>query len=316
MAIRVPGQSQSNQVGEIAAIIKAIESVPLSQPLEIISDSRYAIDGLTTHLQTWEDHGWIGIENAQFFHKAAYLLRRRTATTAFQWVKGHNGVEGNKQSDQLAREGAANPNPDVLDLNILDNFNVQGAKISSLTQALAYKGILERKPVLICQSSTENIEQARVAIKRLTGNDETDATIWMSMKKAPICPKIRQFLFKATHEVFKIGHFWSRIPNVAERHLCTTCGITESISHILIHCRSRPTRLIWRLAKGVWPHTNIPWPETDLGMILGCGCISVSQAIANPRQALVQNQKSTHLRGASHLLKILVSESAFLIWAL
>jgi len=136
------------------------------------------------------------------------------------------------------------------------------------------------------------------------------------MKKALIRPKIRQFLFKATHEVFKIGHFWSHIPNVAERRLCTTCGITESMSHILIHCRSRPTRLIWRLAKGVWPHTNIPWPKTELGTILGCRCISVSQAIVNPRQAPVQNQKSAHLRGASRLLKILVSESAFLIWAL
>ena len=137
MAVRVPGQSQSNQVSKIAAIIKAIESVPLSQPLEIISDSRYAIDGLTMHLQTWEDHGWIGIENAQFFRKAAYLLCHRTATTAFQWVKGHNSVEGNKQSDRLAREGAANPNPDILDLNIPDNFNVQGAKISSLTQSMS-----------------------------------------------------------------------------------------------------------------------------------------------------------------------------------
>jgi len=36
----------------------------------------------------------------------------------------------------------------------------------------------------------------------------------------------------------------------------------------------------------------------------------------NQRQAPVQNQRSAHLRGASHLLKILISESAFLIWVL
>ena len=95
----------------------------------------------------------------------------------FQWVKGHDGVEGNKQCDQLAKEGAANLTPADLDLNIPDNFNVQGAKISSLTQALAYKGILKRKPILIRQSPTENIEWARAAIKRFTGNDETDTTI-------------------------------------------------------------------------------------------------------------------------------------------
>ena len=315
-SIRVPGPTQSNQVGELAAIIKAVASVPLSQPLEIVSDSKYAIEGLTTHLQTWEDQGWVGIENAKFFSKAAYLLRRRTAITTFLWVKGHDGIEGNEQSDRLAKEGAAKPIPDNLDLSIPDNFNVQGAKISSLTQATAYKGILERKQILIRPSSSENIQRARDAIKRLTGNDETDATIWMNMKKAPLRPKIRQFLFKATHEVFKIGEFWSHIPAVSERHLCTTCRTTESMSHILIHCRSKPTRLIWRLAKEVWPHDNIPWLETDLGTILGCGCLSVSQANVNPGQAQGQNPRSAHLRGASRLLKILLSELAFLIWVL
>jgi len=89
-----------------------------------------------------------------------------------------------------------------------------------------------------------------------------------------------------------------------------------SMSHILIHCHSRPTRLIWKLTREAWPHTNMPWPETDLGMILGCGCLSVSQAIANQRQIPDQNPKSAYLRGASRLLKILISESAFLIWAL
>jgi len=136
------------------------------------------------------------------------------------------------------------------------------------------------------------------------------------MKTVPICPKIRQFLFKAMHEVFKIGDFWSCIPAVSECCLCSTCGTTEMMSHILIHCCSRPTRLIWRLAKEAWPHTNIPWPETNLGTILGCGCLSVSQAIANPRQPPDQNPRSAHLRGASCLLKILISELAFLIWAL
>ena len=88
------------------------------------------------------------------------------------------------------------------------------------------------------------------------------------------------------------------------------------MSHILIHCRSRPTHLIWKLTREAWPHANMPWPETDLGTILGCGCLSVSQAIANPRQIPDQNPKSAYLRGASRLLKILISELAFLIWAL
>jgi ribonuclease HI len=56
-AIRIPGREQSNQVGELGAIITAIEAVPINQPLKIISDSRYAIEGLTENLPHWEDKG-------------------------------------------------------------------------------------------------------------------------------------------------------------------------------------------------------------------------------------------------------------------
>src|SRR6266581_8499511 len=103
----------------------------------------------------------------------------------------------------------------------------------------------------------------------------------MSTRKAAIRPKIRQYLFKAMHEVFRIGDFWSHIQAVAERQFCATCGTTESMDHILIHCRCRPARQIWSLAKETWPHRNIPWPEIDLGTILGCGGLSVQQAINN-----------------------------------
>ena len=143
-ALRNPGKSQSNQVGEIAAVIAAIEMTPRNQPLKIFTDSKYTIDGLTTHLKTWEDQGWIAIKNADLFKKAAYLMKRRTAQTSFQWVKGHNGDEGNEGSDALAKEGADKAEPDPLNLDIPKEFDLQGAKLATLTQALAYKGIKEK----------------------------------------------------------------------------------------------------------------------------------------------------------------------------
>jgi len=82
-AIRVPRPTQSNQIGEIVAVIQAVASIPLSQPLEIVLDLKYVIEGLTSNLQNWEDQGWIGIKNGPFFQRAAYLLRRCTAVTTF-----------------------------------------------------------------------------------------------------------------------------------------------------------------------------------------------------------------------------------------
>ena len=63
--IRVPGAQQSNQVGELAAVIVAITSIAPFDPLTIITDSRYVIEGLTTHLSKWEVDSWIRVKWVQ-----------------------------------------------------------------------------------------------------------------------------------------------------------------------------------------------------------------------------------------------------------
>jgi len=95
LAFRVPGNHQSNQIGELAATVVAIQRTPHFYPLEIISDSQYVIKGLTEHLHHWEDRGWIRIQNIQLFQTAAFLLKRRSTRTCFTWVKGHNGTRKN-----------------------------------------------------------------------------------------------------------------------------------------------------------------------------------------------------------------------------
>ncbi|KAH9180214.1 hypothetical protein EDB89DRAFT_1840145 [Lactarius sanguifluus] len=49
-AVKVPGPFQSNQIGELVAVIAASESLPNYCKLTIITDSRYVIEGLTKHL--------------------------------------------------------------------------------------------------------------------------------------------------------------------------------------------------------------------------------------------------------------------------
>jgi len=157
--------------------------VPKFWPLKIVNDSQYAIDGLTMNLRKWEDHGWIGIKNAPHFKRAAYLLKHRTATTSFQWVKGHNGDEGNEGSDALAKEGANKEIPDMLELKVPKEYNLQGAKLATITQVLAYKGIQERTPVPIRPQAEINLQMAREAITTHLNTLETDAAIWQSLRK-------------------------------------------------------------------------------------------------------------------------------------
>ena len=312
-AIRIPGPSQSNQVGEIVAIIAAAEAVPINQPLKMITDSKYAIDGLTTHLGTWEDQGWIGIQNAPLFKKAAFLLRKRTAKTSFQWVKGHTGDQGNEESDKLAKEGAMKENIDTIDLTIPNDFDLQGAKLATLTQKRAYRGIKEKAKRRIRRATTENIQRTRTALLEHNGDEETDETIWRGLLNPTIRSKIRQFLYKSMHSTQKIGRYWENIPENEHRRLCRTCHATESMEHILTECEDPTVKTIWKLANDTWPHENIPWPNITLGMILGCGNLDPGRRLSIPNE---NNRLRKRYSGARRLLQILLSESAYLIWVL
>lgn len=313
-ALRVPGEDQSNQAGEIAAVILAVNTVPPSWPLKIITDSKYTINGLTKYLKEWEDHGWIGIRNRKLFKKAAHLLKRRTAPTSFQWTKGHDGNEGNEASDRLAKEGAMKETPDVLDLEIPKEYDLQGAKLAALTQAMAYAGIRERKPKHRRETTEENLKLTREAIEDYNGNIETDENLWKSLMNPDIRLKIRQFLWKAMHGTQKTGRFWVHINGLEERQWCQTCHTTETMAHILIYCQESAVRIIWEEAKNLWPHQEIPWPKISLGIILGIGAISIADTQNNaPRE---HQQIPVPKRAAARLMRILMTESAHLIWAI
>lgn len=228
-------------------------------------------------------------------------------------MKRHSGDEGNEGSDQLAKEGAEKEAPDELNLEIPKEFDLQGAKLATLSQAIAYKGILEKRGPYNRPATTNNLEIARIAIAEYTQKLETNETIWRGLQKPTIRIKIRQFLYKEMHETQKIGNFWSHIPGYEERQNCTTCQVPESMAHILTHCRATPVRAIWNLAREHWPHENPQWPNITLGMILGCGSIV---RISHPEPNNEENQGRRTETGAVRLLQILITESAHLIWVL
>jgi ribonuclease HI len=313
-AIKIPGNKQSNQIREIAAIIAAAESLLNYRKLTIITDSRYVIDGLTKHLKTWEDNGWINIKNTEFFKKAAYILKRRTAPTAFKWVKGHQGNLGNEESDKLAKEGAEKQAPDNFPLDIPSKFDLQGAKLATLTQAIAYRGIRERKPQITCPLTNRNLNLIRKAIQSFTNELETDETFWKSLRKHSIRIRVKQFLFKAINNTPMIGDKWTNIQGYKERSQCASCRTTENMSHILLTCNAPPVNRIWDLARQLWPHENLKWPDISYGTIIGCTCISAQE---DPQNARDRSEWTTYdQRGATCLLQITISEAAHLIWVL
>ncbi|KAL6300501.1 ribonuclease H-like domain-containing protein, partial [Sparassis latifolia] len=302
-ALRLPGPDQSNQAGEVAAILVATQITHMAAPLHIISDSLYAIDGLTTRLPGWENRGWIDISNKHLFRAAAAALRARAAPTTFEWTKGHSTSVGNNAADSLAGQAARKTSSDTINLTIPNRFNLTGARMASLTRRLAYRGIRMYRPYLQRRAATLQLDITRHAVNVACNRLPTDATIWRSIRSPDISRPIQDFLWKCLHGALRCGHFWDNIPGYEDRAMCTNCGSLDSIDHILTECSAPGQNLIWNLCAEFWAHKHLPWYKISIGTIMGCGAIRFS----------AQNARHP---GADRLYRILISEASYLIWKL
>ena len=308
-AIRIPGDEQSNQTGELAALVVALQLTDPITPLCCISDSRYVIDGLTKNLRDWEDKGWTGIANKKWFQAAMYQLHWKAAPTYFKWTKGHSGKHGNEQANHLANIGANKEEPDNIDISVPDNFNIQGMKLLTATQALVHAALVLPKTTTHTNTTVNNLILIRNALQNTTSNLETNSTIWSSIQNPDISKPIQSFLFCATHNSLCIGRYWHHIKNLEHREKCPQCNaITENLEHILIHCTSTEMNTIWNLASSLCQSSNIPWPQISLRLILGCGAIK-------PTTETPPGWWTTE-QACTQLLHILISESAHLIWVI
>ena len=310
----MPGKLQSNQIGELAATIVAIQRTPHFFPLEIISDSKYVIKGLTENLHNWEDKGWIRVHNAHLFQIAAYLLKRRSAKTSFTWTKGHNGTLGNEESDRLAKEGAMKDVPERINIQIPTEFDLQGAKLATIDQVTAYQGIRQSRTKPPRPDAQENLQTTREALEQLNGTKETNPTIWIGMRKPILRTRVQQFLYKSMHKAYMIGDKWIGIPSYEDRAKCLICQRRESMEHILLECTNDIRTLIWKKAKDIWPHGQNRWPNITIGTILGIGSIALQDEENDIDDRT--NTRSIKTRGQTRLLQILVAEASHLIWVI
>ncbi|KAL8712875.1 MAG: hypothetical protein Q9220_003083 [cf. Caloplaca sp. 1 TL-2023] len=110
----LPGPRQTNQRAELTAILRALEIVPKTRDVSIITDSKYAIDCVTVWSVNWRRNGWKtsagkAVENKDLVENILAKIDERQSLgiqTAFEWIKGHAHHPGNVEADRLAVEGA------------------------------------------------------------------------------------------------------------------------------------------------------------------------------------------------------------------
>ena len=95
----------TNNRMELTAIIQGIGLVPQGRPVVLWTDSKLAVDTLTTWAAGWERRGWRRksgpIQNLDLV-KQAYQLVQDRPEVELRWVKAHAGNRWNEYADALA----------------------------------------------------------------------------------------------------------------------------------------------------------------------------------------------------------------------
>lgn len=100
------------------------------------------------------------------------------------------------------------------------------------------------------------------------------------------------------HDAYKVGYYWEKIAGSEHQGKCNSCGVTETMQHILTQCREPGQSQVWELASELWRLKTGSDLKPTMGEIMACGAVEISDP------------------GESRLFRIVVAESAHLVWKL
>jgi ribonuclease HI len=98
----------TNNRMELLAVINALEALTKPSSVQVNSDSKYVLQGITEWMDNWKKRGWKTASKSPV--KNEDLWRRLDAAKSphrieWKWVKGHSGNHGNDRADKLANLG-------------------------------------------------------------------------------------------------------------------------------------------------------------------------------------------------------------------
>lgn len=99
----------TNNQMELTAVIRGLNALTEGCEIDLYSDSRYVIDGITKWVDGWQLRGWKNaskkpVRNAELWHELIEAVARHSIR--WHWVKGHSGHAENDRVDALASTAA------------------------------------------------------------------------------------------------------------------------------------------------------------------------------------------------------------------
>ncbi len=103
------GEKQTtNNLMELTAAIEALSALKRPRQIDLHTDSKYVLQGITEWLQNWKRRGWKtagnrAVKNEDLWRRLDALIQQHDIQ--WIWVKGHSGNPGNDTADALANKG-------------------------------------------------------------------------------------------------------------------------------------------------------------------------------------------------------------------
>ncbi|HPQ94932.1 MAG: ribonuclease HI [Thiothrix sp.] len=102
-------QTTNNQM-ELMAVIEALETLTGPCVVQLTTDSKYVMQGMTEWLPGWKRRSWKNaagkpVKNQALWQRLDQAVRRHKVV--WHWVKGHSGHAENERVDALANRAIA-----------------------------------------------------------------------------------------------------------------------------------------------------------------------------------------------------------------
>jgi len=98
----------TNNRMELTAAIEALNVLKGPRSVILYTDSKYVMDGISSWIDGWKKRGWKTagrkpVKNQDLWQALDKAVARHEIR--WKWVKGHAGIPGNEEADELANRG-------------------------------------------------------------------------------------------------------------------------------------------------------------------------------------------------------------------
>jgi ribonuclease HI len=102
-------RATTNNRMELTGAIRGLAALREPCEVELYTDSKYVIDGITKWVFGWQKNGWVNskkepVANADLWRELIEETRRHKVS--WHWVRGHDGHPENERVDKLASDAA------------------------------------------------------------------------------------------------------------------------------------------------------------------------------------------------------------------